>query len=113
VLRRVQDGEEEDDENERKELGGDEEVAMARAIAGDTQDRFIHPPDRFEFHEYRKWSGSLARLQTPRWPTSSGACQRQRRFPLLQRHAAPPGHLGSVVSLVRDCHEGICDRLGE
>ena len=36
---------------------------MARAIAGDTQDRFIHPPDRFEFHEYRqmeRFIGSLA-----------------------------------------------------
>lgn len=32
---------------------GDEEVAMARAVAADTGERFVDPPRRFDFHEYR------------------------------------------------------------
>ncbi len=31
-----------------------EEVEIARAILADTGDRFIDPPDKFEFHEYRQ-----------------------------------------------------------
>ena len=29
------------------------EIEIARAIVADRQDRFIDPPDRFDFHEYR------------------------------------------------------------
>jgi hypothetical protein len=31
-----------------------EEVEIARAILADSGDRFIDPPDKFEFHEYRQ-----------------------------------------------------------
>ena len=30
------------------------EIEIARAILADTGDRFIDPPDKFEFHEYRE-----------------------------------------------------------
>ncbi len=40
-----------------------EEVEIARAILADTGDRFIDPPDKFEFHEYREMERFIGRVE--------------------------------------------------
>lgn len=39
-----------------------EEVEIARAIVTDTGERFIDPPDKFEFHEYRQMERFIGSL---------------------------------------------------
>ncbi len=56
------------EEDDKEALEGllkwqEEQVEIARAMVADTGDRFVAPPDRFEFHEYRhmeRFIGSLA-----------------------------------------------------
>ena len=45
----------EDDQESLKDLPGwqQAEVAVARAIVEDAGERFVDPPDKFDFHEYR------------------------------------------------------------
>lgn len=60
VLRNVEEG----DEGALADLAKwhDEELEIARAIVADTSDRFIAPPDRFEFHEYRQLERFISTL---------------------------------------------------
>jgi len=39
-----------------------EEAELARAIAGDSGERFIDPPDKFDFHEYRQMERFIGTL---------------------------------------------------
>ena len=56
------------EESDEEALAGlsewqNEEVEIARAIVADTGDRFIDPPDRFEFHEYRQMERFIGSLR--------------------------------------------------
>ncbi len=42
-----------------------EQVEIARAILADTGDRFIDPPDKFEFHEYRQMERFIQSVTDP------------------------------------------------
>ena len=39
-----------------------EEVEIARAIAADSGERFLSPPDKFDFHEYRQMEKFIQRV---------------------------------------------------
>ena len=43
-----------------------EEARIARAIVEDKTDRFIHPPDKFDFHEYRHMEEFIRSLENVR-----------------------------------------------
>jgi len=40
-----------------------EQVEIARAIAADSGERFIAPPDKFDFHEYRHMERFIGRVE--------------------------------------------------
>lgn len=43
---------EEGDEESLSDMGDSEELKIAQAIVADAGERFLEPPDKFEFHEY-------------------------------------------------------------
>jgi Uncharacterised protein family (UPF0158) len=61
LLRSVEEG----DEEELANVPGwqKEEIEIARATVADTGDRFIDPPNKFEFHEYRQMERFIGSLE--------------------------------------------------
>src|SRR5215469_14041358 len=59
VMRAMDEG----DEEALSEMADKEELETARAIWNDSGERFVDPPDKFEFHEYRQMEGFIGTIE--------------------------------------------------
>ena len=74
------------------------EVELARALCEDAGERFLRPPDKFEFHEYRQMERFIGTWSPGSRRRALARNQRKRCFPLFQRHPSPARHSGRVAS---------------
>jgi hypothetical protein len=106
------------EEGEADELGElpdwqEEQLEIAKAMAGDDGERFIAVPDKFDFHEYRHMERFIGTVEsTPAAEELWRAIKGKGAFLFFQGHREPAGTAGPVVSVSRRSREGARHGLG-